>query len=211
MNYYHMTSLDRLNSISKKGLIPNNENNSKLINDSKEKVFFSEGFQGAIALFVDFNIVYENIKKQKTNIANKEIEKEVLETKNLIEYLKEGVYLQFDGTDIENERNFENGCTSEIILPKKLNVCILKNKHTGDIIYSRFEIIKYMMSKVLPEEIQYYGKEYKDSPNFDNATARIQEKVKRYYLLHKNEIEKYRNEQYILEYVPIDKFINHYI
>ena len=43
MNYYHMTSLDRLNSISKIGLTPRNEDNSKLINDKKNKVFFSEG------------------------------------------------------------------------------------------------------------------------------------------------------------------------
>ena len=42
MNFYHMTSLDRLNSISKFDLIPQNENNCKLINDEKNKVFFSE-------------------------------------------------------------------------------------------------------------------------------------------------------------------------
>ena len=29
MDYYHMTSLDRLNSISKTGLTPRNEDNSK--------------------------------------------------------------------------------------------------------------------------------------------------------------------------------------
>ena len=131
MNYYHMTSLDRLNSISKIGLTPRNEDNSKLINDEKNKVFFSEGFEGAIALFVDFEIVYENIKNKKTELIDKEIEKKVLKSKNLFEYLKEGVYLQFDGTDIENERNFENGCTSEVILPEKLNVCILKSLYNN--------------------------------------------------------------------------------
>lgn len=124
MNFYHMTSLDRLNSISKIGLTPRNENNSKLINDEKNKVFFSEGFEGAIALFVDFNIVYENIKNGKTKLIDKEIENKVLKAKNLFEYLKEGVYLQFDGTNIENERNFENGCTDNGISPEKLNVCI---------------------------------------------------------------------------------------
>lgn len=40
MNYYHMTSLDRLNSISKIGLTPRNEDNSKLINDKKKQSFF---------------------------------------------------------------------------------------------------------------------------------------------------------------------------
>lgn len=59
MYYYHMTSLDNLRSISKQGLIPQSGVNSKLIGDEKIKVFFSEGFEGAIALFVDFQIVYD--------------------------------------------------------------------------------------------------------------------------------------------------------
>lgn len=58
MNYYHMTSLNNLHSISKKGLIPQSGDNSKLIGDEKIKTFFSEGFEGAIALYVDFQIVY---------------------------------------------------------------------------------------------------------------------------------------------------------
>ena len=201
MNYYHMTSLDRLNSISKIGLTPRNEDNSKLINDEKNKVFFSEGFEGAIALFVDFEIVYENIKNKKTELIDKEIEKKVLKSKNLFEYLKEGVYLQFDGTDIENERNFENGCTSEVILPEKLNVCILKSLYNDSIIFSRFEIIKYMMSKIMSKEIKYYGVKYKESPNFNDATVRI----------HKEEIEKYKNNDYFLEYIPITDFVGKYL
>ena len=81
MNYYHMTSLDRLNSISKIGLTPRNEDNSKLVDDEKIKVFFSEGFEGAIALFVDFDIVYENIKNGKTKLTNKDLENKVTKTK----------------------------------------------------------------------------------------------------------------------------------
>ena len=38
MNYYHMTSLDRLDSINKRGLVPRNEDNSKLVND--KSIFF---------------------------------------------------------------------------------------------------------------------------------------------------------------------------
>ena len=127
MNYFHMTSFDRIKSISEIGLTPRNEDNSKLVNDEKIKVFFSEGFEGCIALFIDFDIVYENIKNRKTKLLDKELEKKVMQSKDLFEYLKDGVYLQFDGTNIENERNFENGCTSEIIFPNMLNVCALKN------------------------------------------------------------------------------------
>ena len=211
MNFYHMTSLDRLNSISKIGLMPRNEENSKLINDEKNKVFFSEGFEGAIALFVDFNIVYENIKKRKIKLIDKKIKNKVLKSKDLIEYLKEGVYLQFDGTNIENQRNFENGCTDKIIIPGNLNVCVLKNLINDSIIFSRFEIIKYMMSKTMPEEIKYYGVKYNKSPNFEEATKRIQEKVKKYYISHKEEIEKYRNNDYLLVYIPITDFVNKYL
>lgn len=68
MKCYHMTTLDRLKSINELGLLPRNERNSKLINDDKVKVFFSEGFEGAIALFVDFNIVYNKIKNRETEV-----------------------------------------------------------------------------------------------------------------------------------------------
>ena len=209
MNYYHMTSLDRLVSISREGLTPRNEENSKLINDTKVKVLFSEGFEGAIALFVDFDIVYNDIKCGKTKLDNKELEDKVKSSKDLSEYLKDGVYLQFDGTDIKNERNFENGCTSELISPEKLNVCILKDLTSEKVIFSRFEVIKYMMSKIKPEDIHYYGVSYDNSPNFDEATKKIQGKVKRYYSKHFNEIEKYNN--YSLEYVPILDFVRKYL
>ena len=211
MNYFHMTSFDRIKSISEIGLTPRNEDNSKLVNDEKIKVFFSEGFEGCIALFIDFDIVYENIKNRKTKLLDEELEKKVMQSKDLFEYLKDGVYLQFDGTNIENERNFENGCTSEIIFPNMLNVCALKNVNNNSLTFSRFEIIKYMMSKVKPEEIKYYGSNYYNSPNFDDATNRIQQKVKSYYIIHKKEIEKYNNEYYTLEYIPLNDFVIKYI
>lgn len=160
MKYYHMTSLDRLSSIEDIGLVPRNEDNSKLVDDDKVKVFFSEGFEGCIALFVDFSIVYENIRNRKVKLDNKKLEEKILNSKDLAEYLKEGVYLEFEDTSIVNERNFENGCTSKIIDPKILNVCIIKDSIDNSIIYSRFEIIKYMMSRVLVNDIKYLVNPY---------------------------------------------------
>lgn len=101
-------------------------------------MFSSEGFAGAIALFVDFNIVYDEIKN-----------------------------------GIENERNFENGCTSKIILPDILDVCILKNSIDNTIVYSRFEIIKYMRANTNYKDIKYYGVKYDGSPSFNVATNKI--------------------------------------
>ena len=45
--------------------------------------------------------------------------------------------------------------------------------------------------------------------HFDEATKKIQGKVKRYYSKHFNEIEKYNN--YSLEYVPILDFVRKYL
>ncbi len=209
MKYYHMTSLDRLDSISKEGLTPRNEDNSKLINDQKVKVFFSEGFEGVVALYVDFDLVYQQIKSKELVLDNKELEEKILVSSNLNDYLKEGVYLEFDGDDIKNERNFENGCTSKIIPPEDLRVCVLSDEE-NTVTYSRFEIIKYMMSKTDPEDIKYYGVKYEGSPNFDAATQRIQGKIKNYYANHQEEINDFKKNNYQLNSIPLEEFMNDY-
>lgn len=128
MDYYHMTSLENLNSISKMGLIPQSGANSRLIGDEKVKTFFSEGFEGAIALYVDFQIVYDKVKAGQVKIADESITRKIMKSKSLSDYLGEGVYLRFDGTNIKNERNFENGCTDMTIPPKDLTVCVLQKR-----------------------------------------------------------------------------------
>ncbi len=211
MYYYHMTSFERLNSICRVGLTPRNEDNSKLINDDKIKVFFSEGFEGAIALFVDFNIVYDEIKNGIKKIENTNLNNKVCNSLNIEDYLKDGVYLSFDGTGIENERNFENGCTSKIISPDILEVCILKDRINNAIIYSRFEIIKYMMANTNYKDIKYYGVKYNNSPNIDVATNKIQEKVRKYYLFHSDSFNKYKSDDYLFDTIPLKEFVAKYL
>lgn len=211
MKCFHMTSIDRLKNIEKQGLMPRNENNSKLIQDKQVKVFFSEGYEGAIALWVDFNLVYNKIKEQKSMLDDKELNFLVCNSKNLKEYLGEGVYLSFDKENLINERNFENGCTDEIINPKKLNVVILKDVNSNEITYSRFDIIHYMMSITKIEDIKYYGAKYPNSPSFEEATAKIQNKVKRYYEENKKLIERYKENQYDIVEIILDEFIKIYI
>ncbi len=137
MYYYHMTVLNNLPSIAVQGLIPQNGNNGKLIGEEKVKVFFSEGFEGAVALYVDFDIVFDKIKKAQMKITDEFVLHKLLKSKNLSDFLGEGVYLRFDGTGIKNERNFENGCTDIIIPPEKIEVCILRNENDNSIIFSR--------------------------------------------------------------------------
>jgi hypothetical protein len=206
-----MTALNNLPSIAVQGLIPQNGNNGKLIEEEKIKVFFSEGFEGAVALYVDFDIVFDKIKKAQMKITDEFVLQKLLKSKNLSDFLGEGVYLRFDGTGIRNERNFENGCTDIIIPPEKIEVCILRNENDNSIIFSRFRIIKYMMAKIQPEQIKYYGAIYKGSPNFTEATDRIQEKVKRYYRDHQTEISEYVNCGYILASINLKDFVNKYL
>ena len=211
MYYYHMTALNNLPSIAVQGLIPQNGNNGKLIEEEKIKVFFSEGFEGAVALYVDFDIVFDKIKKAQMKITDEFVLQKLLKSKNLSDFLGEGVYLRFDGTGIRNERNFENGCTDMTILPEMLSVCILRKECDNSIIFSRFEIIKYMMAKVQPEQIKYYGAIYEGSPNFIEATERIQEKVKKYYKDHQTEIIEYSNCDYICDFVRLKDFVDNFL
>ncbi len=211
MYYYHMTTLNNLYSIAKQGLIPKNENNGKLIGEEKVKVFFSEGFEGAVALYVDFDIVFDRIRKEQMKVVDEFVRKKLIKSKNLFDFLGEGVYLRFDGTEIKNERNFENGCTDMTISPEKLSVCILRRECDNSIIFSRFEIIKYMMAKIQPEQIKYYGAIYEGSPNFTEATSRIQEKVKKYYKDHQTEITEYGNCDYILDFIELKDFVDKFL
>lgn len=207
MFYYHMTSKNNITSIAKQGLIAFNGKNGKLVGKEKKKVFFSEGFEGAIALYVDFNVVYEKIKKGQ-EIIDKHVEKQVLNSNSLHDFLGEGVYLRFNGSNIYNERNFENGCTDKTIPPEDINICYLKKIGSNVKEFSRFEIIKFMMSKVKPEQIKYYGTIYDGSPEFEEATKRIQNKVKLFYEDNMAEISKYFDEAYRFETIPLLDFIN---
>ena len=211
MYYYHMTALNNLHSIMSQGLIPKNENNGKLIGEEKVKVFFSEGFEGAVALYVDFDIVFDRIRKEQMKVSDEVVRKKLLKSKSLSDYLGEGVYLQFDGTGIKNERNFENGCTDMTILPEMLSVCILRKEGDNSIIFSRFEIIKYMMAKIQPEQIKYYVAICEGSPNYIEATNRIQEKVKKYYQDHQMEITEYESHKYILDFIDLKDFLEKFL
>lgn len=208
MKCYHMTKIDNLDSISKLGLIPRNGDNSKLIHDDKIKVFFSEGYEGAIALYVDFSIVYHQVKKKEIILNDDYLTNKIMSSKNLEDYLEDGVYLSFDMNGITNERNFENGCTSQVIEPENLNVLVLKNMETNEVSYSRFNLIHYMMSTVSPTQIKYYGVIYSNSPSFEEATKRIQNKVKRYYDYNRNVIDKFKMNHYEVEEIPLKTFLN---
>ena len=203
-----MTKLDYLDSINQFGLLPRSGDNSRLIQDDQVKVFFSEGYEGAIALYVDFSIVYRKAKEKEITLDD-DLKGKILLSKDLEDYLGDGVYLSFDMNGIKNERNFQNGCTSQPIASNIINVLLLEDITNGNIIYSRFDIIHYMMSTISPEQITYYGEKYPDSPPFDAATKRIQDKVKKYYEENKEIIDVYRSGSYKLKELSLNEFLNY--
>ena len=203
-----MTKLDYLDSINQFGLLPRSGDNSRLIQDDQVKVFFSEGYEGAIALYVDFSIVYRKAKEKEITLDD-DLKGKILLSKELEDYLGDGVYLSFDMNGIKNERNFENGCTSQPIVSDIINVLLLEDITNGNITYSRFDIIHYMMSTISPEQITYYGEKYPDSPPFDAATKRIQDKVKKYYEENKEIIDVYRSGSYKLKELSLNEFLNY--
>ena len=142
---------------------------------------------------------------------NIDLKNNILNSNNLEEYLEDGIYLCFELGNIKNERNFENGCTSKIIPPELLKVVTLKNLKTGEIIYSRFEIIYYMMSKTNIEDILYYGTVYENSPKEEVATKRIQDKVRKYYKDNFERINKFKNNSYELIEISLYEFIKLYL
>lgn len=87
MYYYHMTALDHLSSIAVQGLILKNGDNGKLIKEEKIKVFFSEGFEGAVALYVDFDIVFNKIRKGEMKPADEFVRKKLLQAESLSDFL----------------------------------------------------------------------------------------------------------------------------
>lgn len=97
------------------------------------------------------------------------------------------------------------------IPPKDLTVCVLQSKRDHSIVFSRFEIIKYMMATVQPEQIQYYGAKYDGSPDFAKATDRIQEKVRIYYQKHQAEIREYDTKAYQFAFYRLDGFVKEFI
>ncbi len=208
MKCYHMTKLDYLDSINQFGLLPRSGDNSRLIQDDQVKVFFSEGYEGAIALYVDFSIVYRKAKEKEIALDD-DLKGKILLSKDLEDYLGDGVYLSFDMNGIKNERNFENGCTSQPIASDIINVLLLEDITNGNITYSRFDIIHYMMSTISPEQITYYGEKYPDSPPFDAATKRIQDKIKKYYEENKEIIDVYRSGSYKLKELSLNEFLNY--
>lgn len=207
--YYYMTTLNRVRSISNAGLTPRNNDSRHFANQDENKISFSEGMVGAVALYAKYQKCYDNVKLGKVENIPEDIKKSITESNSLEEYLGgDGVYFLFDGTNIENEKNFMSGTSEQSVSPEDLTVCLLKNLDTNEVSYSRFDIVKYMMAKVPPESIKYSGNENIDK---DKATENIQAIVKDYVKKHEKEINVYRYGNYEIETMTVREFCEKYL
>lgn len=198
---YHFTQLNRAFSIRKYGLNARVEKNSQSVKDSAKKVSFSDGKYAAAGLMANFYKVYTDIKtgtrdKSKTD---SKLAKRVCDSKSFEEFLGDGMYLMFDGSNIENTGGnnghinpFDAG-TKETIEPDNLKVCVLKNEQTGEISYSKFDFAQYLMMNLTEDD-------YSKMPN------EIIDDIKLYRQTHMEEMKKIKNVGYKADSMTLDEF-----
>lgn len=207
--YYHMASLDKVRSISNVGLMPSEEDN-KLSNDIENKVSFSEGMTGVVAKFANYQKHYNLIKSGVIGGVEQGVVDEIKTTESMQDYLGDGVFIIFDGENVENEKNFMDGATEAPIDSENLQVCILKNNETGEVTYSRFNIVHYMMSKVPVETINYSGIDASED-KAEKKLEVIRQDVSNYVKEHEEEINTYKYGDYTLENIPVKSFCMQYL
>ena len=130
-------------------------------------------------------------------------DKKVISSKDIEDYLGEGIYLMFDGTNIENTGgnkghiNPFDAATTKSISPEALNVCVLRD-NSGNIHYSQYDYIKYIIANLTKED--YSQLQQMDE---DNIILKFIEEYKKDY---KNELEHFSQDKYTPELMPLANF-----
>ena len=229
--YYHITSYNNLESICMYGLVPQNGERCKSINDERCAVFLSKGMDKTIVMYASlYNYYYHNsgmigLKKiddykksiirweksldfgmsynQTSDMINK-YTKAIEEIKKMVTYKSFSDYLGGDGCilSISNMNNIisdypEDSVCNNVIPPTNINVVVLRNKMTKEIIDSRDVVISYFMSKYDPRIVM------KDIMDQD-----IKTNVGLYYQINTNYMI-YNKENYEIDEIPID-FYNYF-
>ncbi len=208
--YYHMVSLDKIRSVSNIGLMPNCEDSNKLINDTENKVNFSEGMTGVVAKYANCQKHYDLIKSGVVGGIKPELVKKIQTTNSMQEYFGDEVFVIFDGEEVENEKDFMDGITDKSIDSENLNVCLLKNNQTGEVTYYGSNIAHYMMAKVPIETINYSGSD-SGKDKIEKKTEIIRQDVSNYVKSHEEEINTYKYGDYTLENIPVKSFCMQYL
>lgn len=201
---FHFTKLDRAYSIRDNGLQVRLEENARVVGDTKPKISYSDSKIGAIGLFANFYEVYNNYKTGKRKpredkIGEKETYKSIMQSDSFEQFLGKGMYLVFDGTGIENtggntgKGGIYDASTTTPISANNLQVGLIKNNDTGEISYSKFDYIHYLMSTMTQDE-------------FSQMILPMQERYIAYYREHQEQIDKFRTGNFSQGKINIEDF-----
>jgi hypothetical protein len=223
---YHMTNNKYLMNIAKEGLIRQNGDNSQSIGDGKNVVFYSQGKEGAIVMFLDFKKHYDDFKGEKGDkvlqkyqmhqsgeetLEEAEVDslkkqvnqiENVRRTSTFKEFVGEGVYFNVNGIvpeDIQDKNfNFANSWTTKDVPPENLEVLMLRDKNSGEVLSSKFDIIDYFLSQTPPEKIAEMG--INDS---------LEQYITNYYKENYDRISSL-GSNFSLEKVAVQKYVEQY-
>lgn len=202
MKYYYMTPVSSVRSISNIGIQPKTGERENL---GKSKAFVSEGMTGTIVTYTNLQKKYDDVKDGKPVDVPEEISNKIKSSKDLEDYLGgESVILVFDDSEIEDREEDNDGITNMPVDPNKLSVCVVRNEDDGSQIYSRRDVINYMMSMVPVESIHADAKNVGTQNDADRA---VQGTVQAFYDKNRAEIDKYKTGNFKLETLDISKFL----
>lgn len=189
---FHFTKSKYLKSILENGLKPAFGANCSIIGDrAGAKVSYSVGSDEATTMFKGVYEKYSRISEGYVNIesfdehSRKAIEA-LQQAENFEDWEGPGVYLMFDGECIDeahrNESKPYDAYTDMAISPEQLKVCTIRNKETGEIISSKYDVASFWLARSQKETISFFSMEYIDK------------------------IEKYKSDIYEMEYVELERF-----
>lgn len=201
---FHFTKLKNLYSIRNTGLQPKLDKNSKSVGDVKPKISFSIGKIGAVGLFLEFYRVYSDYKNgnrvpDSSKPGELEMYEEIMKSKSLESFLGDGVYLLFDGSEIENEGGntgkggIYDASTTTAIESNKLRIGLIRNNDTKKVSYSMYDYIHYLMAEISQEEIA-------------QMPDKIQDSMELYFKEHSDEISKFKTGNFSKKDIDMDTF-----
>jgi len=221
---YHFDNNKWMRYIKDNGLVPHNGQNSQSNKDNKKVVFYSQGEEGAVVMYMDFLKHYEDFKGEKGDKAKAKYDDAVAgrielsedemnslksqvneinrirETDSIEEYVGEGPYLIIseveDETIDDKHFNFANSWTTKTIPPEKLSVMVLKDKNGGKDLSEKADIIDFFLGKMTKAQVR-------ELPIND----KLSDYISNYMDEHQEELT-HMHDSYTLESISLDQYIS---
>ena len=189
---FHFTKNKYLKNILENGLQPTFGTNCSIIGDQVgAKVSYSVGTKGATKMFTGVHGIYSRmsegfVNEEGFNEQSLKAIHELQQAKDFEEWEGQGVYLVFDGECIDEEHRVEtkpyDAYTDMPISPEQLRVCVIRNKETGEMISSKYDIVNFWLAREQEETGIFYRMDYEER------------------------IEEFKSDKYEMEYVELARF-----